>query len=121
MSSVLIVDDDPVIQLLLRVNFEMEGYGVATADDGEQGLQLAKSLRPSVMLLDVMMPGLDGFAVLAALRADDSTQNLPVVLLSAKATVEDRDAGLAAGATSYVTKPFDSDQLLAHVKGLIDA
>ncbi len=117
--SVLIVDDDPVIQLLLRVNFEMEGFEVSTADDGEQGLEQARKLLPDIVLLDVMMPKLDGFEVLSELRKDEATQNLPVVLLSAKALDTDRQAGIDAGASAYITKPFDPIRLLEDVKALV--
>jgi two-component system response regulator RpaA len=114
--SVLIVDDDPVIQLLLRVNFEMDGFKVATADEGESGLQMATDLLPDLVLLDVMMPKLDGYQVLEALRAAEATRELPVVLLSAKSLDSDRQAGLDAGANAYITKPFDPRKLLAEVK-----
>lgn len=117
--SVLIVDDDPVIQLLLRVNFEMDGFDVETADDGEQGLEMARQNLPDLVLLDVVMPKLDGFQVLAAFRADERTRELPVVLLSAKSRDSDRQAGLDAGANAYITKPFDPSKLLAEVKGLV--
>ena len=105
--SVLIVDDDAVIQLLLRVNFEMDGFEVMTADDGEQGLAMAIDRRPDLMLLDVMMPKMDGYEVLARLREDASMSSMPVVLLSAKVAEEDRATGMKAGATAYITKPFD--------------
>ena len=117
--SVLIVDDDPVIQLLLRVNFEMDGFEVSTADDGEQGLEAARRQHPDLVLLDVMMPKLDGYQVLAALRESSDTKDLPVVLLSAKSLDEDKRAGLDAGANAYITKPFDPIRLLAEVKGLV--
>jgi two-component system, OmpR family, alkaline phosphatase synthesis response regulator PhoP len=117
--SVLIVDDDAVIQLLLRVNFEMDGFDVVLADDGEQGLGLAKSERPDLMLLDVMMPKMDGYEVLARLRQDEATRDLPVVLLSAKSSDTDRDLGLKAGATAYITKPFDPAAVLNEIRSLM--
>ena len=118
-ATVLIVDDDPVIQLLLRVNFEMDGFTVVTADDGEQGLERAFAVSPDLILLDVMMPKLDGYEVLAELRKDSRTLTLPVVLLSAKARDSDRQAGMDAGATAYITKPFDPIKLLGEVKDLV--
>ena len=117
--SVLIVDDDPVIQLLLRVNFEMDGFVVATADDGEQGLAKAREMNPDLILLDVMMPKLDGYEVLSALRGEDETALLPIVLLSAKAQAADRQAGIDAGATAYITKPFDPLKVLEDVKKML--
>ena len=117
--KVLIVDDDPVIQLLLRVNMEMEGFDVVTAADGEEGLRLANDTRPDIMLLDVMMPKLDGFEVLKQIRIREETRELPVILLSAKATARDEHAGLTAGANEYMTKPFDPPDLIERVKKLL--
>ena len=117
--KVLIVDDDPVIQLLLRVNMEMEGFDVVTAADGEEGLRLASDTLPDIMLLDVMMPKLDGFEVLKQIRIREATRELPVILLSAKATTQDEYAGLTAGANEYMTKPFDPPDLIERVKKLL--
>lgn len=118
---VLIVDDDPVIQLLLKVNFELDGFEVMTANNGEDGLALARQHRPDLLLLDVKMPKLDGVAVLQALRSDPdpAVSGLVIVLLSASMRNEDRQAGLAAGATAYVTKPFEPLTLLADVKNVL--
>src|SRR4051794_32543323 len=88
-STVLVVDDDPVIVKLLQVNFEMEGYDVLTASDGEEGLQRARSERPDIVLLDVMMPKMDGLQVAQALKADPDTAVIPVILLSAKVQAAD--------------------------------
>ncbi len=118
MNKVLVVDDDPVILRLLRVNFEMEGYEVATAADGEEGLAVARRARPDVVVSDVMMPRLDGLAFAAALRADAGLARVPIVLLSAKAQHADIDAGLDV-ADDYVTKPFDPLELLERVAALI--
>lgn len=118
--KVLIVDDDPVIQLLLRVNMEMEGFVVSTAGDGEEALRLAAEVEPDLMLLDVVMPKLDGFGVLEALRADGSPR-FPVILLSAKSAPEDEQAGIEAGADLYVTKPFDPPELIKRIKDLLQA
>ncbi len=118
-ARVLVVDDDPVIQKLLKVNFEMEGYEVLSAADGAEGLDQAKSGNPDVIILDVMMPKMNGLEVLAALKADDATANIPVILLSAKAQAGDVQAGLDRGANAYVTKPFDPLDLLDRVGTLI--
>lgn len=120
MASVLIIDDDPVIQLLLRVNFEQDGYEVETASDGEEGLQKARAMQPDLTLLDVLMPKLDGIEVLKALRSDPKTENLTVALLSAKSDSTDQQLGMQAGANAYVTKPFDPLALLEQVRGLIE-
>ena len=118
-ARVLVVDDDPVIQKLLKVNFEMEGYEVLSAADGAEGLDQAASGRPDVIILDVMMPKMNGLEVLAALKADTGTENIPVILLSAKAQAGDVQAGLDRGANAYVTKPFDPLDLLERVGALI--
>ena len=119
MPKVLVVDDDPVIQRLLQVNFEMEGWTVVIADDGIAGLAAAKQHTPDAILLDVMMPKMDGLAVAAELKADPETARIPVVLLSAKAQAGDLGAGMATGADEYITKPFDPLELLDRVTALI--
>ena len=118
MIRVLVVDDDPVIVRLLKVNFEMEGYAVTTAADGEEGLVAARAERPDVIVSDIMMPKLDGLAFAAALKADPFLAPVPIVLLSAKAQNADIDAGLDI-ADDYVTKPFDPLELLDRVAALL--
>jgi DNA-binding response OmpR family regulator len=118
-ATVLVVDDDPVIQKLLKVNFEMEGYDVLSAADGAEGLDQARTGHPAIIILDVMMPKMNGLEVLAALKADDSTAGIPVILLSAKAQAGDVQAGLDRGADAYVTKPFDPLELLDRVGRLL--
>jgi len=117
--TVLVVDDDPVIQKLLQVNFEMEGYDVVIAGDGEEGLALAREERPDLVLLDVMMPKMNGLDVAAAMRSDDVTKNIPIIMLSAKAQASDVQAGLDLGVDDYVTKPFDPLELLDRVGALL--
>ncbi|GAC1595865.1 MAG: hypothetical protein NVS3B21_19280 [Acidimicrobiales bacterium] len=119
--TILVVDDDPVIQRLLAVNFEMEGYRVVTAGDGIEGLDRVADDRPDLILLDVMMPRMDGIAVVRRLKADPATAAIPVILLSAKAQSTDISGGLDAGADDYVTKPFDPLELLDKVEVLIGA
>jgi DNA-binding response OmpR family regulator len=118
--KVLVVDDDPVIQRLLQVNFEMEGWKVVIADDGVAGLEAARAEKPDCILLDVMMPKKDGLTVAAELKADPDTAGIPVVLLSAKAQAGDLGAGMATGADEYITKPFDPLELLDRVIALIE-
>ena len=114
------VDDDPVIQKLLQVNFEMEGYSVITAGDGEEGLAKAQAEHPDAVVLDVMMPKMDGLEVARRLKDDPDTQGIPIILLSAKAQQADIQAGTATGAEDYLTKPFDPLELLQRVGALID-
>ncbi len=105
-KRVLVVDDEPDVLLLCRVNLEFEGYAVTTAADGEEGLATVRSLRPDVVLLDVMMPKMDGWQVLEAIKADEAIANIPVVMLTAKVQDEDQIRGWSAGAAEYITKPF---------------
>jgi CheY-like chemotaxis protein len=117
--TVLVVDDDPVIQKLLQVNFEMEGYTVLTASDGLEGLERARADTPDVIICDIMMPRMDGLEVARTLKGDPATAGIPILLLSAKAQQADVAAGQASGADDYVTKPFDPLDLLQRVAGLL--
>lgn len=119
-ATVLVVDDDPVIQKLLQVNFEMEGYTVLTAGDGLEGLERARADGPDVIICDIMMPRMDGLEVTKALKGDPATASIPILLLSAKAQQADVAAGQATGADDYVTKPFDPLDLLQRVAGLLE-
>ncbi|MGH2635826.1 MAG: response regulator [Actinomycetota bacterium] len=103
---VLVIDDEPDVLLLCRVNLEIAGHEVLEADNGERGLVLAFDEAPDVIVLDLMLPLKDGFAVLSELLADPRTLGTPVILLTAKTQVEDRLAGWRAGCAGYVTKPF---------------
>jgi len=117
--TVLVVDDDPVIVRLLEVNFEMEGFTVRMAGDGQEGLDVARAEHPDVVVSDVMMPKLSGIELVSGLKADASTASIPVILLSAKAQASDIRAGLAAGADDYVTKPFEPLELVDKVLKLL--
>lgn len=114
----LVCDDDPVIVNLLQVNFEIEGYDVIAATGGEAGLAQARFGNPDVIVLDVMMPGIDGLEVARRLRSDEETSRIPIILLSAKAQNSDIEAGLAV-ADEYVTKPFEPLELLERVKSVL--
>jgi DNA-binding response OmpR family regulator len=115
----LIVDDDPLVVRMLKMTFELEGYTVTTASDGEEGLQRARENRPDVMLLDIMMPKLDGLAVTRALKGDAETKGIPIVLCSAKTSEADVKLGKDAGADDYVTKPFQVKSLAARIAALL--
>jgi DNA-binding response OmpR family regulator len=104
--TVLVVDDEPDVLLLCRVNLEFEGYEVIEAADGEQAMQQARTHRPDVVLLDVMMPKMDGWQVLAAIKADRDLAEIPVVMLTAKVQDQDQIRGWSQGAADYITKPF---------------
>jgi CheY-like chemotaxis protein len=119
MPRVLVVDDDPQVLRLLRVNFELEGYDVVSASDGNEALETIAAQAPDLVVCDVMMPGMDGFEVVRRLRSDASTSRLPIVMLSAKAMGSDARKGLDAGADEYVTKPFDPAELIDVVDRLL--
>lgn len=116
---ILVADDDEDIVRFVEVNLRLEGFEVSTAPDGEQALQAAYDLMPDLMLLDVMMPRLDGFEVCQRLRADPRTKNMSVIMLTAKSLSADKVVGLTAGADDYMIKPFDPVELVARVKSAL--
>jgi DNA-binding response OmpR family regulator len=120
MATVLVVDDDPVILKLLEVNFEMDGFDVLAARDGDEALAVARASQPDVIVTDVMMPRSSGLDLLAALRSDPATKAIPVLLLSARAQATDVREGLEAGADDYVTKPFEPLDLVERVARLVE-
>jgi DNA-binding response OmpR family regulator len=117
MERILIIEDEAPMRTALADLLAGEGYRVLTAADGESGLQRALAEQPSLLLLDVMMPKLDGFAVCAELRRLAS--DVPVLMLTAKGQIEDRVTGLDAGADDYLVKPFSTEELLARVRALL--
>jgi len=119
-STVLVVDDDPVILKLLEVNFEMEGFIVLVAHDGEEGIEVARDNQPDVVVSDIMMPKKSGLELVVALKGDTSTSEIPIILLSAKAQNADVRTGLEAGADDYVTKPFEPLDLVDRVNRLLE-
>ena len=118
-ASVLIVDDDPVVRRMLQLSFESEGFDVLTAVDGIEGLEAMRAGKPNVIVLDIIMPKLDGMKVMRELMSDDELRGTPVILLSAKATSLDIELGLKAGAADYVTKPCDPIDLVDRVRSLL--
>jgi DNA-binding response OmpR family regulator len=120
-ALILCADDDEDILSLVALRLRRAGYEVVQAHDGHQALELARSRRPAVAVLDVMMPRLTGHEVLAAIRADEGMRELKVVLLSARVQESDVERGMEAGADAYLAKPFRSDELLDQVRALLDA
>ncbi|MDQ3866641.1 MAG: response regulator [Actinomycetota bacterium] len=121
MATVLVIDDEAPIRLLCRVNLEAEGLDVLEAPDGRAGLDLARSRGPDAILLDVMMPGLDGWRVAEELLRDERTRSIPIVFLTARADVRDRARGIDLGGLDYVTKPFNPIELAPLVREAIAA
>jgi len=116
---VLVVDDDPDVARFVEVNLRSAGYDVAVASNGEEALEKAVELRPDLILLDVMMPKLDGFEVAQRIRRDTRTSSCSIIMLTAKALSSDKVVGLSSGADDYIIKPFDPVELLARVKGTL--
>jgi DNA-binding response OmpR family regulator len=119
MTRVLVIDDEAPIRLLCRVNLEAEGMEVLEASDGPTGLEQARAAEPDVILLDVMMPGLDGWHVAEQLLEDDKTRSIPIVFLTARAEFRDRARGLDLGGIDYVTKPFNPLELAPLVEDML--
>ena len=117
---VLLVDDERSIRTICRVNLEGDGLAVSEAADGAEALEVVRRARPSVVLLDVMMPGVDGWDVAEQLAADDETRGIPVVFLSARAAPEDRLRAQELGAVGYVVKPFDPLELAGIVRDVLE-
>lgn len=114
-ARVLYADDDPAMRTLFALNLEAEGFQVETVPDGDQAYEAAVGEHPDLIVLDVMMPGRDGFTVLRALKENPDTSQIPVVLLTAKATDADVWEGWRSGADYYITKPFQVDELVHFV------
>ncbi|MDY4231934.1 MAG: response regulator transcription factor [Candidatus Faecousia sp.] len=115
-KTVLIVEDDRNIADLLRLYLEKEGYEVVIANDGLKGVELFKSSQPSLVLLDVMLPGMDGWGVCRAIRSESKT---PIIMLTAKSETEDKVSGLKQGADDYITKPFEMKEVLARIEAVL--
>jgi len=119
-ARVLVVDDEAPIRLLCRVNLEAEKMEVLEAGDGPTGLEMARKEHPDVILLDVMMPGLDGWRVAEQLLEDERTIGIPIIFLTARAEFRDRARGLDIGGVDYITKPFNPLELAPLVQSLLD-
>jgi diguanylate cyclase (GGDEF)-like protein len=118
-ERILVVDDDPDILQVVKINLELEGYEVETAEDGREAVDKAMAEPPQLILLDIMMPRMDGLTALRRIRSHGATGNTSVILLTARGLPEDRVRGLELGADDYITKPFDIGELVARVKAVL--
>jgi DNA-binding response OmpR family regulator len=118
-KRILICDDDPAILRVLQVNLEVEGYEALLAHHGEEALEVAQREKPDLIILDIMMPRLDGYQTCERLKASDDTKQIPVVFLSAKAQASDIEKGKGYGVDDYLTKPFDPDTLISTIERLL--
>ncbi|HXA44578.1 MAG TPA: response regulator transcription factor [Candidatus Angelobacter sp.] len=117
--KILVVDDEPEAVELLEFNLKQAGYVVSTAGDGADALKRARSQTPDMIVLDVMLPEMDGFEICKSLRLDSSTAKIPIIMLTAKAAEIDRVLGLELGADDYLTKPFSPRELLLRIKKIL--
>ena len=118
-KKILVVEDDPSASRLVEYALEQEGYQVITASDGLEGLTKAQNEHPDLIVLDVMLPGLDGYDICQQLRQKSETAELPILMLSAKARQEDKATGLKIGADDYLTKPADPSVIVAKIRALL--
>ena len=118
-ESVLVIEDEQDIQELIRYNLAKEGYRVALAGTGEEGLSQARKDSPEIVLLDLMLPGIDGLEVCRQLKSDQSTRQMPIIMLTAKGEESDIVTGLELGADDYVTKPFSPKVLVARIRAVL--
>ena len=119
MQSVLVVDDEPTARSMLRLILVRAGFEVREAKDGYEALEQVERIIPDVMLLDIMMPGMDGFTVCQILREQENTVDLPIIMLSARADPESGNTGMRVGATKYLTKPVTPDELTRHIREVL--
>lgn len=119
-QTILLVEDDTFLSGMYKTKFELEGFSVVTAEDGFKGFQLAKELRPDIILLDILMPKMDGFEVLQKIRASDDTKHIPVILLTNLGQKDDVKKGLALGADGYLIKAhFMPSEVVTKVKSVL--
>ena len=121
MHRILIVDDEPNIVLALELLMKKEGYEVHTVADGERAVQAAKELRPDLILLDIMMPKMDGYEVCQSIRSDALLKDVSIIMLTAKGREVEREKGMALGADLYITKPFSTRQVVMKVREILTA
>lgn len=119
MSSILVAEDEPQTAQLIEFKLKQQGYGVTIVSNGEQALKMIGVARPALIILDGMMPVMDGFEVLRRLKEDAKTRNLPVIMLTAKSRERDVVTGLELGASDYIVKPFSPAELVARVKKVL--
>lgn len=118
-AKILVVDDDPDLTNLVRSILEAEDYMVYSAESGEEALGEVPKLRPDLIILDIILPGIDGYNICKILKTDDHTSPIPIIILSIMSSVEDRIMGLNIGADDYITKPFDPGELAARVEAVL--
>ena len=118
-AKILIVDDEADLLETIRFSLGLEGYNVLVATNGEEGLNVARQEKPDLILLDLMLPKLDGYKVCRLLKFDERYKSIPILMLTAKTQEKDKILGKETGANEYITKPFDMDELMAKIKSYL--
>jgi DNA-binding response OmpR family regulator len=118
-KRILSIEDEPAIQMTLRARLEANGYEVLCVSDGEEGLRVAQQEKPDLIILDLMLPKRDGYSICRLLKFDQRYRHIPILMLTARGLEKDRETGMKTGADAYVTKPFDSADLVATVRRLL--
>jgi len=118
-KKILIVDDEPQLVELLKIRLEANDYEVLVAVDGKEGLKIARSKKPDLIILDLMLPKIDGFALCRMLKFDEKYKNIPIIMFTARAQESDKKLGKEVGADAYITKPFDPQVLLKKIEDLL--
>ncbi|MEA3494058.1 MAG: response regulator [Candidatus Margulisiibacteriota bacterium] len=121
MKRILVVDDEPDMVNVIKLRLEANKYEVLVASDGPEGLNIARIQRPDLIILDIMLPKMDGFKVSRMLKYDERFKNIPIIMFSAKVQSSDIERGREMGADAYITKPFKAEDLLAKIRELLDA
>jgi len=121
MARILIVDDEPNIVLALELLMKREGYEILTVDDGQKVFEVVREFNPDLILLDIMMPKMDGYEVCQRIRADASLKDISIIMLTAKGREVEKEKGLALGADYYITKPFSTREVIMKVKEVLAA
>ena len=119
-KRILAIDDEVRVLTMIRKRLEFTGYEVITATDGREGLQLARSEKPDLIVLDIILPNLDGYQICARLKADESLKNIPILMLTARSQAKDVEEGMKVGADAYMTKPYDPELFVKQVESLLE-
>ncbi len=119
-KKILVVDDDPDLLHILETRFKAAGYQTVTASSGRDAFEKAQKETPDLIVLDIVMPGIDGFQTLTQLKSSPKTSEIPVIILTARGQTDDADEAMKLGATAYMTKPFESKELLAKIQEVLD-
>ena len=118
-KTILIIEDDPNLLKLIKYNLEKEGYSVITATSGVEGLQLARTAVPDLLIVDVLLPRMDGFTISRMVKFDERYKHIPIIALTGQVSLKDREIGQKAGVDVYLTKPYDPQELLNKVRELL--